>query len=72
MLPTRLFATGDVTHAFRVRPTVANLQEQSRPVADNKEISQVVAISANNDPTIGTIIAKAMEQVGKDGVITVE
>jgi chaperonin GroEL len=55
-----------------VAALVANLQEQSRPVADNKEIAQVGAISANNDPDIGAIIAQSMEEVGKDGVITVE
>jgi chaperonin GroEL len=41
-------------------------------VKDNKIIAQVGSISANNDPTIGKIIAEAMDKVGKDGVITVE
>ena len=48
------------------------LKKLSKPVKDQKEISQVGTISANNDPTIGTIIAEAMEKVGKEGVITVE
>jgi len=49
------------------------LDKLSRPVAgDMNAIAQVGTISANNDPTIGTIIAEAMKKVGKDGVITVE
>ena len=48
------------------------LKKLSVPSAGKKEIAQVGAISANNDPTIGDIIADAMEKVGKDGVITVE
>ena len=55
-----------------VTAIVANLAEQSRPVADNNEIAQVGAISANNDRSIGGIISEVMEAVGKDGVITVE
>jgi chaperonin GroEL len=51
---------------------VAQLKEQSKPVSDTKEISQVASISANSDETIGTIIAEAMDKVGKDGTITVE
>jgi chaperonin GroEL len=47
------------------------LQKLSKPVK-GKMIAQVGTISANNDETIGTIIAEAMEKVGKDGVITVE
>jgi chaperonin GroEL len=47
------------------------LKKLSRPVSGDA-IAQVGAISANSDPTIGTIIAQAMEKVGKDGVITVE
>lgn len=50
----------------------AGLRELSRPVPGKKEIAQVGTISANNDPTIGNLIADAMEKVGKDGVITVE
>lgn len=48
------------------------LKEISREVESKKEIAQVGTISANNDPTIGELIAEAMEKVGKDGVITVE
>src|SRR5436853_976783 len=50
---------------------VASLKAQSRPV-NGLMIAQVGTISANHDETIGTIIAEAMEKVGKDGVITVE
>jgi len=55
-----------------VDAVVAKLKEQSKPTKDKKEIAQVGTISANNDPTIGNIIAEAMEKVGKEGVITVE
>jgi len=55
-----------------VQSVVKNLSEQSRKVADSKEIAHVGAIAANNDPEIGKMIAEAMERVGKDGVITVE
>ncbi len=48
------------------------LKKMSVASAGKKEIAQVGAISANNDATIGDIIAEAMEKVGKDGVITVE
>ncbi len=51
---------------------VKGLEAQSRPVKRSDEIAQVGAISANNDPSIGKLLAKAMEKVGKDGVITVE
>ena len=44
----------------------------SKPIQDQKEIAQVGTISANNDATIGNIIAEAMDKVGKEGVITVE
>src|SRR5215470_9309876 len=50
---------------------VDELKKISKPVK-GKMIAQVGTISANNDDTIGTIIAEAMEKVGKDGVITVE
>jgi chaperonin GroEL len=50
----------------------SGLRELSRPVPGKKEIAQVGTISANNDATIGNLIADAMEKVGKDGVITVE
>ena len=55
-----------------VEVVVAELKKLSREVKDNKTIAQVGTISANSDPTIGNIIAQAMEKVGKDGVITVE
>ncbi|MBG98990.1 MAG: chaperonin GroEL [Solibacterales bacterium] len=51
---------------------VGQLGEMARPVEGGEAVSQVAAISANNDSTIGNIIAEAMEKVGKDGVITVE
>jgi chaperonin GroEL len=55
-----------------VEVVVKQLKKLSKPIKDRKEISQVGSISANNDTTIGDIIAEAMEKVGKDGVITVE
>ena len=48
------------------------LQDMSKPCTDSKSIAQVGSISANSDPSIGKIIAKAMDKVGKEGVITVE
>jgi chaperonin GroEL len=51
---------------------VEELKKMSKPIKDKKDISQVGTISANNDSTIGEIIAEAMEKVGKEGVITVE
>ncbi len=51
---------------------VEELRKISKPTKDQKEIAQVGTISANNDPTIGNIIAEAMDKVGKEGVITVE
>ncbi|MNK08698.1 60 kDa chaperonin [compost metagenome] len=56
-----------------VTAVVANLREQSQAVGDdNNKIKQVASISANNDEVIGSLIAEAMQKVGKDGVITVE
>jgi chaperonin GroEL len=56
-----------------VAAVVENLRSQSQTVGeDNNKIKQVASISANNDEVIGTLIATAMEKVGKDGVITVE
>jgi chaperonin GroEL len=55
-----------------VKAVIDQLKKDSRPVAGRKEIAQVGAISANNDATIGDLLADAMEKVGKDGVITVE
>jgi len=52
---------------------VNNLQSQSQTVGeDSQKIKQVASISANNDEIIGSLIAEAMNKVGKDGVITVE
>jgi len=51
---------------------VKELVKLSKPTKDQKEIAQVGTISANNDATIGEIIAEAMGKVGKEGVITVE
>lgn len=51
---------------------VESLKKLSKPCSDNKSISQVGTISANSDTAIGSIIAKAMDKVGKEGVITVE
>ncbi len=51
---------------------VGALEKMSKPTKDQKEIAQVGTISANNDTTIGNIIAEAMNKVGKEGVITVE
>jgi chaperonin GroEL len=51
---------------------VKSLKDLSKPVRGHKEIAQVATVSANNDKSIGELIADAMEKVGKDGVITVE
>ncbi|GIV35724.1 MAG: 60 kDa chaperonin [Cyclobacteriaceae bacterium] len=55
-----------------VAAVVENLKKQSKKIKDSSEIQQVATISANNDETIGKMIADAMDKVGKDGVITVE
>ena len=55
-----------------VKALVGGLQELSIEIKETEEIAQVGAIAANNDAEIGTMIAEAMEKVGKDGVITVE
>ncbi len=55
-----------------VSAVVADLQSQSKAIKDSSEINQVGTISANNDGEIGSMIADAMDKVGKDGVITVE
>jgi chaperonin GroEL len=55
-----------------VAVVIDELKKLSKPTQDQKEIAQVGTISANNDETIGTIIAEAMSKVGKEGVITVE
>jgi chaperonin GroEL len=55
-----------------VEVAVQELHKLSKPTKDQREIAQVGTISANNDETIGNIIAEAMNKVGKEGVITVE
>src|SRR5246127_3315698 len=55
-----------------VDAVVDELKKMSKSTKDKKEIAQVATIAANNDKTIGDLIADAMEKVGKDGVITVE
>lgn len=55
-----------------VEKVVEELKRQSKPTRDREEIAQVGTISANNDKTIGDILAEAMDKVGKEGVITVE
>jgi chaperonin GroEL len=55
-----------------VEKVVAELKSMTKSTKDKKEIAQVATIAANNDKTIGSLIAEAMEKVGKDGVITVE
>jgi chaperonin GroEL len=51
---------------------VAELQRVSKKVKTKEELTNVATVSANNDPEIGKLISEAMEQVGKDGVVTVE
>jgi chaperonin GroEL len=55
-----------------VDAVVEELKKLSKPSREKTEIAQVGTVSANNDHTIGDIIAEAMEKVGKEGVITVE
>jgi chaperonin GroEL len=55
-----------------VEVVVAEVKRLAKPVDGKKDIAQVGTISANGDETIGSIIAEAMEKVGKEGVITVE
>ena len=55
-----------------VAAALDSLREMAKPVTDKKEIEQVGTISANNDEAVGQLIADAMENVGRDGVITVE
>jgi chaperonin GroEL len=55
-----------------VEKVVDELKHMTKSTKDRKEIAQVATIAANNDKTIGNLIAEAMEKVGKDGVITVE
>lgn len=75
---SKLVAAGNNPMAIKrgidkaVEAVVEELRKVSKPTKDQKEIAQVGTISANNDSTIGNIIADAMEKVGKEGVITVE
>ena len=75
---TKMIAAGSNPMAVRrgidkaVEAAVEQLKKISKPVSSKAEISQVGAISANNDKAIGDLLADAMEKVGKDGVITVE
>jgi chaperonin GroEL len=55
-----------------VAAVTEHLKGQSRAIRNNAEIAQVGTISANNDRSIGELLAQAMEKVGKDGVVTVE
>jgi chaperonin GroEL len=75
---TRNIAAGSNPMAVRrgidraVEAAIEHLKGMAKPVSSKAEIAQVGAISANNDPDIGNLLADAMEKVGKDGVITVE
>jgi chaperonin GroEL len=75
---SRLVAAGTNPMALKrgidqaVSLVVDELHKISKPTKDQKEIAQVGTISANNDSSIGNIIADAMAKVGKEGVITVE
>lgn len=55
-----------------VLEVIKSLKEQSKKIGSNKDIQQVASISANNDNTIGNLIADAMDKVKKEGVITIE
>ena len=55
-----------------VTAVIEELKKLSKPTRDKTEIAQVGTISANNDPMVGDLISEAMENVGKEGVITVE
>jgi chaperonin GroEL len=85
VLAQAIFANGIKTVAAGANPmdikrgidkavieVVKNLKAQSRSITNSNEIGQVATISANSDTEIGQMIAKAMDEVGKDGVITVE
>src|SRR5436189_6233764 len=72
---TRNIAAGSNPMAVRrgiekaVAAAIEKLHSMGKPVSSKEEIAQVGAISANNDPAIGSLLADAMEKVGKDGVI---
>jgi len=75
---TRNIAAGSNPMAVRrgiekaVTAAIEKLHSMAKPVSSKEEIAQVGAISANNDPEIGSLLADVMEKVGKDCVITVE
>ncbi|HVX15886.1 MAG TPA: chaperonin GroEL [Pirellulales bacterium] len=75
---TRNIAAGSNPMAVRrgiekaVEAAIEHLKSMAKPVSSKAEIAQVGAISANNDTEIGNLLAEVMENVGKDGVITVE
>jgi chaperonin GroEL len=75
---TKMVAAGHDPMALKrgidraVEKVVESLKTSSKPVKGRDEIAQVGIVSANGDPTIGDIIADAMDKVGKEGVITVE
>ena len=75
---SRLVAAGVSPMAIKrgidkaVALVVEELKKMSKPIRDQRDIAQVGTISANNDSAIGSLIAEAMEKVGKQGVITVE
>jgi len=74
----RLIAAGSNPMAVRrgidkaVDAAIEHLRSMAKPVTSKEEIAQIGSISANNDRTIGDLLADAVERVGKDGVITVE
>ncbi|MEQ9288323.1 MAG: chaperonin GroEL [Cyclobacteriaceae bacterium] len=85
VLTQAMFATGIKNVAAGANPmdlkrginkaiiaVVENLQKQSKAIKGSNEIQQVASVSANNDTEVGEMIARAMDKVGKDGVITVE
>jgi chaperonin GroEL len=55
-----------------VESIVKNLNEVSKEIASQDQLEQIATISANNDPTIGKLISRAMEKVGRDGVVHIE
>ena len=57
---------------YAVERIVESLKKQSKDISSNEEIKQIATISANNDEKIGEMIAKAMDKVGKEGVISIE
>lgn len=55
-----------------IQAAIVEIKRLARPCASSKEIAQVASISANSDSSVGSLIAQAMEKVGKDGAVTVE